>query len=196
MHIFKNTNYDFLRWRWHAVILSWVVIIARRRHDLRPRAFRGASSSPAARSVIAQFDQPSPIERCATALDRNYPGGGQDVVVQAYGDPAQRQVMVRVPQVGAEAGDVAEHGAADSRDGAAERAISATFSVVGTEIVGPAVGQELTSKGIVGVRPVARRHPRVYRVPFPVHVRASAPSSRRFTTCWSRSRSWRSSATT
>ena len=24
MHIFKNTNYDFLRWRWHAIALSWV----------------------------------------------------------------------------------------------------------------------------------------------------------------------------
>ena len=28
MHIFKNTNFDFLRWRWHAIALSWVVIIA------------------------------------------------------------------------------------------------------------------------------------------------------------------------
>ena len=28
MHIFKNTNYDFLRWRWHAIALSWVVILA------------------------------------------------------------------------------------------------------------------------------------------------------------------------
>jgi len=28
MHIFQHTNYDFLRWRWHAVALSWVVIIA------------------------------------------------------------------------------------------------------------------------------------------------------------------------
>jgi preprotein translocase subunit SecF len=28
MHIFKDTHYDFLRWRWHAIILSWVIIIA------------------------------------------------------------------------------------------------------------------------------------------------------------------------
>jgi preprotein translocase subunit SecF len=28
MHIFKDTHFDFLRWRWHAIILSWVVIIA------------------------------------------------------------------------------------------------------------------------------------------------------------------------
>ena len=28
MHIFTNPNYNFLRWRWHAVALSWIVIIA------------------------------------------------------------------------------------------------------------------------------------------------------------------------
>ena len=28
MQIFKHTNYDFLRWRWYAVALSWVVILA------------------------------------------------------------------------------------------------------------------------------------------------------------------------
>ena len=28
MHIFENTSYNFLRWRWHALILSWVVIAA------------------------------------------------------------------------------------------------------------------------------------------------------------------------
>ena len=27
MHIFKDTHFDFLRWRWHAIILSWVLII-------------------------------------------------------------------------------------------------------------------------------------------------------------------------
>ena len=28
MHIFKNTNYNFLRWRWHAIALSWILILA------------------------------------------------------------------------------------------------------------------------------------------------------------------------
>ena len=27
MQIFKNANYDFIRWRWHALVLSSVVII-------------------------------------------------------------------------------------------------------------------------------------------------------------------------
>jgi len=28
MHIFKNANFDFLRYRWHAIALSWIIIIA------------------------------------------------------------------------------------------------------------------------------------------------------------------------
>ena len=28
MHIFNHPNYNFLRWRWHAIALSWIIIIA------------------------------------------------------------------------------------------------------------------------------------------------------------------------
>ena len=28
MHILNKTNIDFMRWRWHAVVLSWVIILA------------------------------------------------------------------------------------------------------------------------------------------------------------------------
>ena len=28
MEIFHNANYDFIRWRWHAITLSLVVILA------------------------------------------------------------------------------------------------------------------------------------------------------------------------
>src|SRR5262249_5960519 len=28
MHLFKDTKIDFLRWRWQAIALSWVIIIA------------------------------------------------------------------------------------------------------------------------------------------------------------------------
>ena len=27
MQIFKTPNFDFLRWRWHALALSWVIIL-------------------------------------------------------------------------------------------------------------------------------------------------------------------------
>src|SRR5256886_8218651 len=103
MHIFKNTNYDFLRWRWQAIALSWVIIIA----GIVTIATKGIPKGvefAGGTVVIEQFDQPVSVQQVREALDRNYPGGGQNTVVQSFGDPSVRQVMIRVPQVGAESG--------------------------------------------------------------------------------------------
>ena len=145
MRFFKHANYDFLRWRWHAVALSWIVIVA----GLvviytkgMPRGIEFAGGT----SVIAQFDQPVSVDQVRTALNRNYPGGGQDAIVQAYGDPSLRQVMVRVPQVGAQAGNSLST-TAQTVEGALSKGGLPHFTVVGTEIVGPSVGEDLTRKG-------------------------------------------------
>jgi preprotein translocase subunit SecF len=146
MHIFTNPNYNFLRWRWHAVALSWVVIIAGGVLIYTkglPRGIEFAGGTV----VIAQFEQTPSIQAVRGALDRNLPGGGQNAVVQSYGDPSQRQVMVRVPQVGAESG-ASLSSAAKAVEDALKKGNLGAFKVVGTEIVGPAVGQELTQKGI------------------------------------------------
>src|SRR5258705_4448090 len=143
MHIFTNPNYNFLRWRWHAVALSWIVIIA----GLGLIYTRGLAKGiefAGGTSVIMQFDQTPSVDTVRTALSQNYAGRGQDAIVQSYGDPSLRQVMVRVPQVGAEQG-----AALSSTAQAVEAAIRKTNlnpKVVGTEIVGPAVGEELTQK--------------------------------------------------
>ena len=28
MDFLKNPNFDFVRWRWHAIVLSWIIILA------------------------------------------------------------------------------------------------------------------------------------------------------------------------
>lgn len=146
MHILNKTNFDFMRWRWHAVVLSWVVILAGLAVIMTrglPRGIEFAGGT----SVIMQFDQ-MPSDDGVRAALRSLPGGvGQDAIVQTYGDPAQRQIMVRVPQSGAESGTSLNSAAA-----AVTTAISSgnlgRFTVIGTEIVGPSVGRELTSKGL------------------------------------------------
>jgi preprotein translocase subunit SecF len=146
MHIFTNPNYNFLRWRWHAVALSWIVIIA----GLGLIYTRGLAKGiefAGGTSVIMQFDQTPSVDAVRNALNANYAGGGQDAVVQSYGDETQRQVMVRVPQVGAEEG-AALGTTAQSVEAALRKGNLGNFKVVGTEIVGPAVGEELTEKGI------------------------------------------------
>jgi preprotein translocase subunit SecF len=145
MHIFTNPNYNFLRWRWHAVALSWVLILAGL-FVIYTRGLPKGIEFAGGTSVIMQFDQTPSVEVVRDALNKNYPGGGQDAVVQSYGDPSLRQVMVRVPQVGAEQG-----ASLSARAQAIEQALQKAGlkpTVVGTEIVGPSVGEELTQKGI------------------------------------------------
>jgi preprotein translocase subunit SecF len=146
MHIFKNTHYDFLRWRWHAIILSWVVIIA----GIAKVATTGLPLGvefAGGTVVITQFDQPVTVQQVRSGLDKSFPGGGQNLSINSYGDPSSRQMMVRVPLVGAESGASLSAVQQQVVD-ALKQTNLGNFKVVGTEIVGPAVGRELTSKGI------------------------------------------------
>ena len=143
MHIFKDTNYDFLRWRWHAIALSTLIIVA----GIALIATRGLKLGvefAGGTVVIERFDQPVSIQQVRAALEQKF---GQNLSIQEFGDPSQRQVMIRVPQVGAEAG-AALGTTADAIEAALKQANLGNFTRLGTEIVGPAVGRELTTKGI------------------------------------------------
>jgi len=144
MHIFKNTNFDFLRWRVHALVLSWVIILA----GIATLATRGIPKGvefAGGTVVIEQFDQAISVQQVREALDRNYPGGGRDAVVQSSGDPSQHMVMIRVPHVGAEAGTSLTSTAQQVED--ALRKAKLNPKREGAEIVSATVGRELTSKG-------------------------------------------------
>jgi preprotein translocase subunit SecF len=146
MRLFKNSNYNFLRWRWHAVALSWVVIIA-------GVVMIGTKGLPmgiefaGGTAVVAKFEKEPSVEAVREALNRNYQYGGKDAIVQTYGAAGSRQVMVRVPQVGAEKG--ADLSAISNAVEAALRKETGLggLSIESRQIVGPSVGEELARKG-------------------------------------------------
>src|SRR5213593_3373506 len=146
MHIFKNTNYDFLRWRWHAIAVSWIIIIAGVLAIWKNGIPKGVEFAGGT-VVINRFDQPVTVQQVREGLDKNFPQGGQNVVVQAYGDPAQHDVMIRVPLIGAEQGQSLSVVAQQVND-ALKKSNLGNFSTVSTEIIGPTVGSDLTSRGI------------------------------------------------
>ena len=146
MHIFKDTHYDFLRWRWQAIALSWIIIIAGV-VVLVTKGIPLGIEFAGGTAVIVQFEQPVSVQQVRGALDKSFPGGGQNIVVQTYGDPAQRQMMVRVPHVGAESGTSLSSTKQQVMDALKQGNVGG-FKDIGTEIVGPAVGQELRSKGL------------------------------------------------
>ena len=146
MHIFKNTHYNFLRWRWHALIVSWVVILAGI-FVLATKGIQKGVEFAGGTVVITEFDRPTSVQQVREALDRNFPGDRQSIVVQAYGAPAEKKVLVRVPTSGAESGQSLSK-TKDAVVAALQKSNVGGFRVAGTEIVGPTVGAELTSKGI------------------------------------------------
>src|SRR5713226_9953482 len=101
MHIFHHTNYNFLKYRWPAIAVSWIIILAGVVAIWTKGIPQGVEFAGGT-VVITQFDQAVSVQQVRAALDKTFPGG--DVVVQQYGDPALHQVMVRVPHVGQEAG--------------------------------------------------------------------------------------------
>ncbi len=146
MQIFHNPNYNFVRWRWHAIALSWVVILAGLVTVWVKGLPLGVEFSGGT-IVIVQFQQTPDMTRVRAALDPVIPGGGQNAQIQSYGDPSQRQVMIRVPQVGEEAGGGLSRTADAVIDGLRKAGLNPT--VIGTEIVGPIVGRDLTRRGIL-----------------------------------------------
>jgi len=147
MHILKNTNFDFVRWRWHAIALSWVIVIAGLIAIGRFGVPLGVEFSGGS-IVIVKFDRQTDLQQVRTALEKSLPGVGENAVVQRYGDPSSNQVMVRVPSVGAEAGGSLSQ-TADSVSSALKAANLGYPQVVGTEIVGPSVGRQLTRQGLL-----------------------------------------------
>jgi preprotein translocase subunit SecF len=146
MHIFKHTNIDFLRWRWHAIALSWILILAGV-FTIATKGIPKGVEFAGGTVVIEEFDRAVSVQQVRAALDRYYSGGGQYAVVQAIGDPSQHQVMIRVPQVGSESG--ASLGVeAQKVEDALKQANLGAAKRQGTEIVGPSVGRELASRGI------------------------------------------------
>src|SRR5215213_6708261 len=144
MHIFKDTNYNFLRWKWPALGLSWAVVLAGLAVILTKGIPLGVEFAGGT-VVVTQFDQPVSVEQVRGAMQRTFPG--VETVVQEYGQPGGRQIMVRIPVVGGES-DGSLSRARDQITAGLKQAALGNFSIVGSEIVGPIVGEELTRKGI------------------------------------------------
>ena len=143
MKIFKNPNYDFVRWTWPALALSWIIILAGGLYIWKNGIPKGVEFSGGT-ILILQFDQQPNLDQIRGSL----PGGGANAIVQAYGNPADRKVMVRVPLVGEESGGSLS-AAGDQAVASLKAGNVGSFRPEGSRIVGPTVGKELTRRGIL-----------------------------------------------
>jgi preprotein translocase subunit SecF len=148
MNFFKNPNFDFVRWRWHAIALSLVVILGGM-SLIATRGLQKGVDFEGGTIVILRFDQPPDLPKIRGALASAMPGGG-DAVVQNYGPAENNAVMIRVRRTGEEVGgDLSKE--VDAIVGALKQGNAGSFKLPpeGTEIVGPVVGKQLRRQGIL-----------------------------------------------
>jgi preprotein translocase subunit SecF len=144
MRIFHNTNYDFIKWRWHALVISiaiiWIGVGLMWARGGMPLGIEFTGGTV----VVAEFAQPTQEDVVRAALDPI----SKDKIVQKNGNPAgKHQIMIRLPlQQGPEQGDSLESDA--RRIEAALNNAGLHPTIVDKQIVGPQIGADLQSKGI------------------------------------------------
>ena len=144
MALFQNANYDFIKWRWHAIAMSAAIIIAGFGYAATRGVPLGIDFSGGTVMVV-QFEQPVTDDQVRNALVASIPG---EQVIQTYGDPSAKQKQIRLPMTGtAEQGVSLEAGSRAVID-ALQKANLGKFEVINQELVGPVIGADLQRKGI------------------------------------------------
>ena len=143
MPIFKNPNFDFLKWRWPAVGLSCLIIVGGAVAVMLQGGLSLGIDFSGGTSVIVQFDNPVTEDTVRDAVG----GAVGESVVQQYGDPGANEILIRLPQSGPEVGTSLEEGA-NAVVTALEQSTVGGFTVIGQELVGPVIGQELQRRGV------------------------------------------------
>ena len=143
MQLLNNANYNFLRWKWHAIALSAIVILS----GLGLIATKGMPLGidfSGGTLVVVQFDKPVTEEQVRNAVE-SLPG---EEVVQQYGDPSERRMLIRLPQVeGAVEGNSLEQGSA-AVEQALQKAGLPNPTIINRELVSAVIGRDLQLRGI------------------------------------------------
>jgi preprotein translocase subunit SecF len=143
MDLFTNANYNFTKWRWHALAFSAILVLLGVFAVVRNGLPLGIDFSGGT-IVVLKFHQPTSEEAVRDALD-TLPG---EKVVQQYGNADAHEILVRLPQAHqTEQGTNLEQGARQVTD-AVRQANIGQFETISTEIVGPVIGKDLQRKGI------------------------------------------------
>jgi preprotein translocase subunit SecF len=142
MRILTNVNVDWLRWRWHSLVLSWLVILA----GVGLMATRGLPLGidfSGGTLVVVRFETAVSEDQIRNAIP------GDEESVQRYGDAANEFMIRLALQEGAEGTDeTALAQTAQLLVGQLKQASLGGFEVRSTEFVGPVIGRDLQRKGL------------------------------------------------
>jgi preprotein translocase subunit SecF len=141
MRIFDKPNFNFIRWRWHALGLSLVIILA----GLGTIVARGGLplgvDFTGGTVVLVDFEQSPTEDAVRDALGAQ----ASDAIVQRFGPSGASQFMIRLPLR-----DESEN--LDAASNQVEQSLRSAgvgeFAVIGRDKVSPTIGSDLRGKAI------------------------------------------------
>ena len=142
MPVFKTPHFDFLKWRWHAVALSLLIIIGGFAMLVARGGLPLGIDFSGGTLIVLRFEQPITEQVVRDAL-----GDIDEKVIQRYGAETDNEIMVRLPIAGPEEGASLEAGA-QAVVAALEASGVGLFAVESRDLVGPVIGAELQQRGI------------------------------------------------
>jgi preprotein translocase subunit SecF len=140
MDFLKSPNFNFIQWRWHALVLSLVVVLAGVGVILTRGLPLGIDFSGGT-LIVVQFQQAVEENAVRSALQALE----GDKVIQPYGDASENEWLIRLPQVADESN--LETGG-QSVLNALTNANLGQFELLQRDSVGPVIGRDLQLKGI------------------------------------------------
>src|ERR1043166_474141 len=142
-HIFENANYNFVKWRWHAIALSWLLVLAGIAVAFSRGGVPMGIDFTGGTAVVVKVNQTTQEDSVRAALDPI----STDKIVQRYGPAADNSMLIRMPIVAG-----MEEGAnLDVQVRAVTEALTKAnllHAIVRTDVVGPIIGRDLQLKGV------------------------------------------------
>jgi preprotein translocase subunit SecF len=143
MNIFAKPNFNFIKWRWHAIVLSLVVVLLGLATVIARGGLPLGVDFTGGTVIVLRFVNPTAEEVVRNALGSL----SDEAVVQRSGEAGKNEIMVRLPLVqGAEQGMDLE-----SQALRVEQSLRAAnvgeFIPISKDIVGPTIGKDLSRKG-------------------------------------------------
>ena len=116
MELFRQTNIDFLRWKWWAIGASWLLILVGAFAIFVQKGLKFGIDFAGGTQIALRFGQRPDIEHLRKLLDATNLG---DTGLQRYEEPEKNQVLIRVQQQKREGRDVTQEVLSALRQGLA-----------------------------------------------------------------------------
>ncbi len=105
MELFRQTNIDFLRWKWWAIGASWALILIGLAAIFVQKGLRFGIDFAGGTQIALRFAERPDIDRLRKVLDR---GNFGDFGIQRYEEPQKNEVLIRVQQQAKEGRDITQ----------------------------------------------------------------------------------------